>query len=278
VFGPAYRVATLWGIPIRVHFTLILALPLMLWDLGALYGALVAVGLFSGIVLHELGHSLVAMRKGCRVREILLLPIGGAARMENLPRRPLDELRMAVAGPLVSLALLLVLVVGGAYLPLRPVIALDHEGVLRLNVVQFIGFANGVLALFNLLPAFPMDGGRVLRALLSPRFGRLRATRIAARTGRFLAVVLGAYALCHIRDRAMLLFIAIFIYWAAGAEYRLVRIQEMWRQAAGWGLAPEDGGDRVIVMPPPYRRGPAQEVPLRPVEGRGWPEDNRFDA
>jgi Zn-dependent protease len=255
-------IARVWGIPIRLHVTLILALPF----LALAYSPFMAIGLFVSIVLHELGHSLVALRKGCRVREILLLPIGGAAQMERMPARPRDELLLAIAGPLVSAALFAALFFGGRYVPLANLI--PGSG-LYLNRLQVLGLVNAGLTLFNLLPSFPMDGGRILRALLAPRLGRLRATRIAARVGQVIAVLFVLYALHDVRHHFMLVIVGLFVFWTAGAEYRLVQLQEELKRhferfAAGQpGYPPPATGDRAWVSPPPYRPGPAQETPLR---------------
>lgn len=275
MFSSAYRIATVYGIPIRLHLSLVLLLPLLVWDFGLVGGLVYGAALLGSIVLHELGHSVVAIRKGCRVRQILLLPIGGAAQMDSIPRRPWDELQMALAGPAVSLVLFGLLVYGGALLPLAANGPFFRA--LPLNAVQEIGVLNGVLAVFNLLPAFPMDGGRVLRALLAQRWGRLTATRVAARVGRVIAVLMMA---ASVRvwllgyGFSMLLVVGAFIFWAAGAEYRAVRHQE-WLRLQRWGEWPWEAsaydGDRVSVSPPPYRRGPSEEVPLRPLGRWRWP-------
>jgi Zn-dependent protease len=236
--GPSWKIVTVRGIPIRLHFTLVLVLPLLPWRQGWLFAPALGVGLFASIVLHELGHALVALRYGCGVREILLLPIGGAARLEQMPRRPRQEFWMALAGPGVSLLL-------GAVL-LAPVF-LDYWGALPWNtplgLLRFLATAGALnlgLALFNLLPAFPMDGGRVLRAALTPRLGAVRATRVAAFVGRGLAVagvVYGVYDLLHGRHVPALPFVSLFIYWAAGMEVRALQIREWQRQVAAWWFA-----------------------------------------
>ncbi|NLB60392.1 MAG: hypothetical protein GX806_04905 [Lentisphaerae bacterium] len=220
----AYQIARLWSIPIRVHFSLLLFLPLIAWQFSVLMGAglmawlwglAVAVGLFASVALHELGHALVALRMGFRVREILLLPIGGVAQLERLPTRPRQELAIALAGPGVSLLLSLLLWF---------VAQLVYPGkIMWLGLL--LAKINVVLAIFNLLPAFPMDGGRVFRAVLTPLAGRRRATRLAAGLGRILAIglaLLGIYPPFNL----LLVAIAFFIYASAGAEYRLVQQTE----------------------------------------------------
>jgi Zn-dependent protease len=253
--GSSYKVATIAGIPIRIHVSLLLAVLVLMFQFGFWNGLLIEIGLVISIVLHELGHSLVAIRKGCRVREISLLCIGGAAQMERIPTRPLDEFLMALAGPLVSL----VLGVGGiriggrlAFLPyVRPT---------PVNVIELLGWINIGLMFFNLLPSFPMDGGRILRAILTPRLGRLRATFIAARLGKIMAILFGIRG--FFTQNWILVFIAFFIFIAAGNEYRMVQVQEAMKQQ-GFGdpfAGPED--DKVLISPPPYREGPASRADL----------------
>ena len=261
----SYQIARVWGIPIKVHVTLILILPFLAWQYGAVTAIGLEVGIFASIVLHELGHSLVALRKGCRVREILLLPIGGAAQMEQIPERPWDEFQMALAGPLVSVLLFLILYFGGRYVPLP----LLPE--LPINAVQYLGAVNAALAVFNLLPSFPMDGGRILRAVLSPRLGRLRATHIAARLGQLLALAFGVWACLDLPARLVGLMIAAFIFLAAGVEYRRVRIEaarrhvhELW----SWPVPPPLPTDRIVVSPPPYDRDAGGRHPGAPPADR----------
>jgi Zn-dependent protease len=265
----AYQIARLFGIPIRVHVTLLIVLPLMAVQLSRaagspsiLWGLLAATGLFASSALHELGHSLVALRKGCRVREIMLLPIGGVAQLERMPTRPADEFQVAIAGPLVSLALALLGWAGGdllAAMGSRP----------ASQVVSLLGGTNLMLVLFNLLPSFPMDGGRIFRAWLTPRLGRLLATNIAARIGRLMAIVFGLIGLFSLN--VFLVLIAVFIYQAAGAEYRMVRIQEASRQnwQAPWMKTeahwPEED---IVVSPPPYRRGRTSTIFVRPLRAQ----------
>ncbi|MCF7849867.1 MAG: site-2 protease family protein, partial [Kiritimatiellales bacterium] len=162
--GNSILIGRVFGIPIRVHILLVILLPVlaMLYSDSFIFGLMLVVGVFTSVALHELGHSFVAMRKGCYVKEIVLSPIGGVAKMSNIPTKPMDEFQVAIAGPLVSLSLAAILLF--APFPL----------------LFWIGAVNAGLFLFNLLPAFPMDGGRVLRAFLTRKKGRLEATRIAA--------------------------------------------------------------------------------------------------
>ena len=219
----SYSIGRLFGIPIRVHVTLLIFLPLFAFSFmpvggpqGLFYGALGAVGLFASVALHEIGHSLVARAKGSRILEILLLPIGGMARLNALPRRPIDEIQTARAGPAVSLALGIAGLFGAPTVyPFNPLLAV---------VVYELGRINIMLVLFNLIPSFPMDGGRVFRAALVPRLGRLRATQLAAKVGRAFAWLFGIWAVWpafhggHVSFS--LLLIAYFVYQSAGAEAR----------------------------------------------------------
>jgi Zn-dependent protease len=253
VFKSSYQVATVIGIPIKVHISLLLVVLLLANRFGLMTGILLEVGLVISIVLHELGHSVVALRKGCKVREITLLCIGGAAQMEKIPRRPLDEFQMAIAGPAVSLVLGLVGVYVGSLLSLPAVRDLP------INLIQLLGAINLGLVLFNLLPSFPMDGGRILRAVLTPKMGRLRATFVAARLGKIMAVLFGIKG--FFSGDWMLVFIAFFVFIAAANEYKIVSIQEaMRRQRQAWpGFGDshwdDEPDDQVTISPAPFKRG-----------------------
>ena len=258
----AYRICDVLGIPVRLHITLLFFLPLLVPYIASGLGlnlllALVAVaGFFASITLHELGHSVVAMRHGCTVRQILLMPIGGVAQLTHIPESPRAEILVALAGPAVSLVLAIV-----AGLVAFPLHALGLHGLTQVFTVW--AAVNLVLLLFNLLPSFPMDGGRVFRALMTPRIGRLRATRIASQLGRIMAVLFGLYGLWRLNF--ILVAIAFFIHRAAGAEYRMVEARESWRGASPYAgywfgsrpppVPPEAVSDEVVVGPPPYAHG-----------------------
>lgn len=264
MFTSSYRIARVWGIPIKLDISLIALLVMLSFNFGLWGGLAMAVGLLTSIVLHELGHSIVAIHKGCRVREITLMFMGGAAQMERIPTRPLDEFLMALAGPAVSFLLGGLCLWGGSYVPLR---ILRHF-VGDLNIVQWIGVVNWGLVVFNLLPAFPMDGGRILRSALTPKFGRLRATAIAARLGKIMAVLFGIFGLTQ--ENWILVVIAFFVFISAGNEYRMVEMQEADRRHGfgGWssfggGSRSESDDDRVVISPPPYDDGPDTETDIR---------------
>ncbi|HJX28520.1 MAG TPA: site-2 protease family protein, partial [Thermoanaerobaculia bacterium] len=223
----AFRLLRVAGIDIKVHFTffLILVLGAFQWSnygpSGAAFGVLLMMALFACVVLHELGHSLVAQRLGVEVREIVLLPIGGVAMLSRMPRRPLHELLIAVAGPLVNVVIAGALL---AWIGSQSSVPIDGSALLNLSkappstetLLRWLLAANISLVIFNLLPAFPMDGGRILRAILGMFLGFSRATRIAAGVGQVLALALGLYAIFN--GEFLLAFIAAFVFLGAGQE------------------------------------------------------------
>ena len=228
----SWRIGRVAGIALYVHATFLL---LLAWvalqqyprGLAAVLGALVyIVTLFAIVVLHELGHALTARRFGIHTRDIILLPIGGVARLERMPRVPRQELIVALAGPAVNFVLAAVLYValrlsGG--IPADGFYAMEGVLSLRAFAVQLVG-VNIVLGLFNLLPAFPMDGGRVLRAVLAMRMrSYARATEIAARIGRVLAVVFGLAGLFWAHGNPMWVLIALFVWLGAASEAAAVQ-------------------------------------------------------
>lgn len=217
------RIATLWGTALRVHVTFVLLLAWIGWvgwqrggAEAATDGIVFVLLVFLCVALHEGGHALAAGRYGIRTPDITLLPIGGLARLERMPERPGQEMVVAAAGPLVNVAIAgLLFAVLGAQIDGTDLAALERaEGSL---VARLIG-VNVMLVLFNLLPAFPLDGGRMLRALLAMRLPRARATRIAARVGQGFGLVFAALGLLY---NPLLLLIAVFVFLAADAESRL---------------------------------------------------------
>jgi len=226
------RLGSVSGIAIRVHFTFALLVAAFASELadkggarGAVFGALLVTGLFACVVLHELGHALVAQRFGVGVREIVLLPIGGVARLLSEPKKPLHELLIALAGPAVNVLLALGAFAGmqGRPLPQLDLPALQLHAMATPSVhsvLVLLFYSNLLLAAFNMLPALPMDGGRVLRALLSFVFGQVRATNIAAGIAQVLAVGLALYGLQH---NPLLVFIAILVFMGAGQERSTTR-------------------------------------------------------
>ncbi len=230
----SWRVARLAGIGVYVHFTFLL---LVLW--AAMHGfaaertwtgALSYVGfilvLFLIVVLHELGHALMARRYGIGTRDITLLPIGGIARLERMPEDPKQELAVALAGPAVNVVLAIAIGIG---LALAAQVTSWQHVLDGGNGFFFRLFAvNVFLVLFNLLPAFPMDGGRVLRALLAMRTNYLRATRIAASVGQAMALLLGLGGLFGFFGtpfNPFLIVIAVFVWFGAAQESNIVKMR-----------------------------------------------------
>ncbi|HYG64262.1 MAG TPA: site-2 protease family protein [Thermoanaerobaculia bacterium] len=223
----SFRLVRLAGVDIKLHFTfpLILVLGAVQWAsphglAGAVFGALLMLALFLCVALHELGHAVTAQRLGIPVREIVLLPIGGVALLSRNPRRPAYELLIAAAGPLVNviLAVALFFAIG-----LRGGLSLAGDALLQPGAapsletaLSWLLVANVSLVLFNLIPAFPMDGGRMLRAVLAMGMGFTRATRVATVVGQILAMVLGIYAI--LAGQMMLALIAVFVFLGAGGE------------------------------------------------------------
>jgi len=207
------------GVTIRLHFTFaLLFVFLVVAGIGegqsALANAVYIAALCGSVVLHELGHALVGHRFGVRTLEIVMFPIGGVTRLAQ-PPKPREEFWIALAGPLVNVAIAAglfgALLWRGALLPLQGLLPPTDA-----NLLERIGGGNLVLAAFNLLPAFPMDGGRILRSALALRRPPEQATRLAARAGQFLAIGLGLYGL--LAANYLLVFIAFFVYLGAAQE------------------------------------------------------------
>jgi Zn-dependent protease/predicted transcriptional regulator len=230
-----------WSFPIlrlgetevRIHLTFFL---LLLWiglahyqvggSAAALDGVVFIVAVFGCVVLHELGHTLAARRYGIHTPRITLLPIGGVAQMEKMPDNPWEEVVVAIAGPLVNVAIAGVLIFGfGVAVNEQALASMESPGS---SFWSRLAAVNIMLVVFNLIPAFPMDGGRVFRALLSTRMSRKRATDLAARTGQLTAFAFGFLGL--VSGNALLVFVAIFVYLAAGGEAQAVSLQELARR------------------------------------------------
>ena len=242
------RLGKLFGIPIELHWTFLLVIPLFAWIIGTqielttlllseifgvsidmtliqsgyvpyVLGAVVSLGLFAGVLIHEVAHSVVALRKGMKIGSITLFLFGGVSQMEESTPDPRIELPMALVGPVTSLLLGLLSIglmyAADAAIPNRPI-----AGV-AVFFLAYLGLLNVILFVFNLLPAFPMDGGRVLRAYLARRMPLPRATRIAADVGKGFAVVFGILGLIALNP--ILVIIAFFIYIGASQESSAIR-------------------------------------------------------
>jgi len=224
----SWKLGRVAGIDVYVHATFLILLG---WVALAEYlptrsvaaaadGLLFILTVFGVVVLHELGHATMARRFGVRTRDITLLPIGGVARLERMPDYPPHELLVALAGPAVNVALAAILYVVLAVPGVSP---FDRVSMMGGSFLVRLFWVNVSLALFNLLPAFPMDGGRVFRAALAFRMDRVRATEIAARTGQAMALLFGIAGLFF---NPFLLFIALFVWMGAAREAAATQLRE----------------------------------------------------
>ena len=228
----SFSIGTVLGSELRVHATFLL---LLAWigtaalvssgPAAALLNVAFVVAIFACVVAHEFGHALMARRFGVRTPDITLLPIGGMARLERIPEAPAQEIAVAIAGPAVNIViwagLTLLFSAGDSLTALS---ALDDT---EYGFIERLAAVNLFLAVFNMIPAFPMDGGRVLRAALAIRLDRVRATSIAAAAGQVMAFVFGFAGLTT--GNPLLLLIAIFVFLAAMAESSDVSIHDLAR-------------------------------------------------
>jgi Zn-dependent protease/CBS domain-containing protein len=244
----SFPIGTVKGTVIRIHLTFVLFL---VWigvsayaqggQRAAVEGVVFLCLLFACVLLHEFGHVFAARRYGVQTPDITLLPIGGVARLERIPEKPSEELVVALAGPAVNvvIAALLFLVLGG--LPdMQRGMQVENAGV---GLLERLAWVNVTLVVFNLIPAFPMDGGRVLRALLASRMGYARGTRIAAGVGQAVAFALG---LAGLFGNPVLIFIALFVYMGAAAEASAAQMRD-----AGRGMIAADAAEtRIEALAP----------------------------
>jgi Zn-dependent protease len=262
----SWRLGKLLGFPIEINLSFLILLGVVLVAWGGLMGVIGVCLLFGFVVLHELGHAVVARQLGVHVTGIELGFLGGAAKMANLPRTPRHELLIAAAGPAVSLML------GGAFLGLG--LALGTPFVATLGVINLI------IAAFNLIPALPMDGGRILRALLVPRFGYVRATDIAVMVARIAAV--GFVVIGLTLPAYQLLILAPFLWLMGSREKMIARMtpddgwhrdgdvevlgRDDWRErgGGGWGspFDPRTRGGEIRRFRLVHRNGRIEVVPL----------------
>jgi Zn-dependent protease/predicted transcriptional regulator len=248
----SFRIGRLFGIPILIHYTFLLVIPLFAWIIGSeindtvkllegifsvtinnsvissglmpwILGTIVALGLFAGVLVHELAHSVVALRKGIAINNITLMIFGGIAQMEEGTPDPKTELPMAIVGPMASL--LVGFICGGLVYAAPSVSANPGLQGVWIFVFGYLGMLNILLCAFNLIPAFPMDGGRVLRAYLATRMPLHRATKIAADIGKGFAIIFGIIGL--VTFSPFLILIALFIYLGANAESTAVKYSHL---------------------------------------------------
>ncbi|NLX25591.1 MAG: site-2 protease family protein [Lentisphaerae bacterium] len=218
------------GIPIRLHISLPIVVLVFATFPGSNFFAVIifAVGLFGSVALHELGHSLVAQKKGSYIHEIVLYPFGGAAKIVNIPKKPIDEIWVALAGPGVSLVLALIFLGIGT------------------GVTNALSQINLMLFGFNVLPVFPMDGGRVLRAALCMKKSRVQATRIAAKVAKYFCLIFVIYGILKLE--LVLIFIGFYIYAMGRNEYRQVLLEHQADHFSGF----RENHIDIKVSPPPY--------------------------
>jgi Zn-dependent protease/CBS domain-containing protein len=237
LMGGAFKLGRVAGIDLKVHWTFLLLLAYFAFAgyqgsgsvTNALVTALVIVALFVCVVLHEYGHSLVAQRLGIEIQDITVLPIGGVARLKSLPEKPWDEVKIAIAGPLVNVVLAPIFFAIALLLGASP---LDIANILQGGnslgqIFAYLGFINVALVVFNLIPAFPLDGGRVLRGLLATRLGAVRATDVSAAIGQLFAVAFFLIGL--LGGNFLLALVAVFIFFGATGESQMVRQHEQTR-------------------------------------------------
>jgi len=224
----SFPIAKVAGSEIRIHLTFFL---LLLWigiahfqqggGAAATEGVLFIVAVFACVVLHELGHAIAARRYGIKTPRITLLPIGGVAELEKMPEKPMEEVVVAIAGPLVNVAIAAVLILFlGAHPDMATVSNIEDP---QPGFLARLAVVNIILVVFNMIPAFPMDGGRVLRALLATKYSRVRATEIAATVGQVTSFVFGFLGL--LSGNVLLIFVAIFVYIAATSEAQATSLQ-----------------------------------------------------
>jgi Zn-dependent protease/CBS domain-containing protein len=237
LMGGSFKIGRFSGIDVKVHWTFLLLVAFFAFlgyqSSGSLLGALtptaVIVALFICVLLHEFGHSLVAQRLGIEIHSITLLPIGGVSNLESLPEKPSDEIKITLAGPLVNVVLAPIFFGVGLLLGAEPRMPTDlFSGIGSVGQFFFyLGYLNVVLALFNLIPAFPLDGGRVLRGVLATGLGALRATEIASRVGQLFAFAFFLIGL--LGGNILLALIGVFIFFGANGEAQMVRQRELTR-------------------------------------------------
>lgn len=237
--GWSWRIARVRGIDVKIHATFVFALiwGAMIWGEGRLegwlYGAFLTLILFTVVLAHELGHAIAAQRYGIKVQDIVLLPIGGVARLSRMPEKPSQELVVSLAGPAVNLGIALLLapvLLYGMALQMQAGSGLGLPAIAEpglFNLVAFLVIINISLLVFNMIPAFPMDGGRVLRSLLAMKLPYGQATSIASVIGRFFAIAFGVFGL--MTGNVGLALVAMFVFFGAGAENQEVAQRESLR-------------------------------------------------
>ncbi len=269
----SWTIGTFFKIPVRLHVSMAI-LPLLTYNwlqvegvMGLFTWLTLVVFLFGSVLLHEIGHALTARRFGIQTKDIILTPIGGMARIVAMPSKPKQEIAIAIAGPIVSLAIAAVGFIASIAvraLPIIPSIVLTGLGILM--------YINLMLGVFNLVPALPMDGGRVLRGFLALKYDFLKATIIAARVGRALAVAGGLAAIFWLDNSWTLLLISIFIYMSAGAEIRMAQMRA-YQKKMSEGVFTQPGPNPFGGARGPYWRGASRR--RSSDQGPDWSQPTR---
>jgi len=228
------KIFTIFGIPVELHITFLLLIviifALAFINILTYYAAFILVLLFVTVVIHELSHSYLAKRYGVPVERIILLPIGGVSAMGEIPKDPDKELKIAIAGPLTNIIIAIfcfiaLIITGGiGSISINSFFITNSPNAdINLFLSNFLGI-NLLLGVFNLLPAFPMDGGRVLRAFFARRMSYVKATKTAATIGKQFAILM---AIIGIFFNFILILVAIFIYIGADQEYKVIMVSSM---------------------------------------------------
>lgn len=232
LFKNALKLGNVFGIPVAIHWTFIV---LVIWIIGmnlykgqpldvAIWSGIFVLSIFVCVFLHELGHALAAKHFGIITKSIVLLPIGGVASLEKIPEEPKKEIVVALAGPsvniLISTVIFVYLFYRGELVPEKFITQIINYD----NFLIYLMIANVSLGLFNLTPAFPMDGGRVLRALFAFKMDRVSATELASKVTSVFAII---FVLIGIFNNPMLVFIALFIYIGSKSEFEAVKNQRI---------------------------------------------------
>jgi Zn-dependent protease len=269
------KLGKLFGIDTYLHTTFwLLPLFVLFRSFGGgleavAFGLLFIFALFACVALHEVGHALAGAVYGIRTRDITLYPIGGVARLERMPEKPLQEVAVALAGPAVNVVIALGLLVGMAAAGMTPSVYLSPHYTVEAFFSELL-LANVALVIFNLLPAFPMDGGRVLRALLSLRMPRLRATEVAVKVGTVLAILMlvAGFALPDLN----LILVAVVVWLLGQAELAQMRLMAAGKEFEARAREMFDDA------PAPARSLPvdtAADLAARRFSGLAWDADRR---
>jgi Zn-dependent protease len=279
----SWRIGSAFGIPVYVHPTFLL---LPLWVMlanrgggvaGSLFLSAMVVAVFACVLMHEFGHALMARRFGINTRDVTIYPIGGVARLEGMSEEPYQEVLIAIAGPAVNVVIAVLLIPVVVLGLLTNAVTADplnvslNDGIwpILAHAAAFLCFSNVILVVFNLIPAFPMDGGRVLRALLTIGLGFPRATTVAVHIGTVLAVVMGVVGFRMTPPNYMLSVVAVFVVLTGQQELLMVRYRERMKESQHRRTEMPPPGPILLPIHEPPPVGRAVEVnPPGPVEAR----------